>query len=84
MAVSYTATADTFVSDKPRPWSDGRFSPRPRGLVGNPGRPFDLHPDGERVAIAPAPEGQGAAKADTLVFIFNCFDELRRIAPVRK
>ena len=44
-------------------------------------RYFDLHPDGNRVAIAPMPEIQAAIKQDKLVFVFNFFDQLRRIAP---
>ena len=48
-----------------------------RGLI----RMFDLHPDGERFALAPVEQAPGGAKQDTLTFIFNFFDELRRIAP---
>ena len=33
---------------------------------------FDLHPDGTRFALA------------SVTFIFNFFDELRRIAPVKR
>ena len=44
---------------------------------------FDLHPDGERFALAPAANA-GGAKQDKVVFIFNFFDELRRIAPASK
>ncbi len=47
-------------------------------------RSFDLHPDGERFALAPVTETQTAAKQDKLVFIFNFFDELRRIAPAAR
>jgi serine/threonine-protein kinase len=83
MTVSYAAQGDSFAADKPRSWADARFSPRVRGIGGSPGRPFDLHPDGERVAIAPL-HPQDAAKQDKLVFIFNFFDELRRMAPVKK
>jgi len=35
---------------------------------------FDLHPDGQRFALWPMEQ----------TFIFNFFDELRRIAPVKK
>ena len=42
---------------------------------------FDLHPDGERVALAPSELVQDARKSDHLTFFFNFFDELRRIAP---
>jgi hypothetical protein len=43
---------------------------------------FDLHPDGTRFALAPVE--QGGAKQDHLTFLFNFFDELRRIAPAAK
>src|SRR5262249_20149677 len=82
MVVSYTAHEDSFIAERPRPWSDVLFATRSRGTFG-PGKAFDLHPDGERVAIAPAPLSQGTS-VDKLVFIFNFFDELRRLAPVSK
>jgi serine/threonine-protein kinase len=83
MAVSYNASADSFVPDKPRPWSETRYAPRPRGVASVAGKPFDLHPDGERVAIAPSTENPSVA-SDKLVFVFNFFDELRRLAPAKK
>jgi hypothetical protein len=46
-------------------------------------RTFDLHPDGERIAAA-VPASQPEAKFDKVTFIFNFFDELRRIAPPSK
>ena len=45
---------------------------------------FDLHPDGERFAIAPAAQPTPDAKRDTLVLIFNFFEELRRIRTAPK
>jgi hypothetical protein len=42
-----------------------------------------LHPDGDRFALAIAPDTR-AAKQDKVNFIFNFFDELRRIAPATK
>jgi hypothetical protein len=57
---------------------DGRFLQR------GANRSFDLHPDGERFAIAPATQTPGGAKQDHVTFIVNFFDELRRIAPVTK
>ena len=42
---------------------------------------FDLHPDGERFALAPVEQAPSGAKQDQVIFIFNFFDELRRIAP---
>jgi len=78
MVASYTVEGDSFRAEKPRLWADGRFMERPLGWD------FDLHPDGERVAVAPELETQTAARQDKVVFIFNFFDELRRLAPVRK
>jgi len=72
---------DSFRADKPRLWSEGRYTVRARAGVA---RPFDLHPDSERFALAAVPEAQTAAKQDKVVLIFNFFGELRRIAPVRK
>jgi serine/threonine-protein kinase len=76
MTVSYTSVGDSFRADKPRIWSPGRFLPRSRL------RPLDVHPDGQRVALAPAPEQQ-AGKQDKVLFVFNFFDELRRLAPAK-
>jgi serine/threonine-protein kinase len=75
MVASYTTEGDSFRAEKPQGWADRRFGERPQGWD------FDLHPDGERVVVAPGPETQTAAKQDHVVFIFNFFDELRRLAP---
>jgi serine/threonine-protein kinase len=74
MVTPYAVEANSFKADKPRVWSQRRFMTRP-------GRPFDLHPDGERFALVAAPENVTAVQQDKLVFIFNFFDELRRVAP---
>jgi len=48
-------------------------------------RSFDLHPDGERFAVSVAnADAPADAPRDKVVFIFNFFDELRRIAPAAK
>ena len=78
MTVSYTATGDAFRADKPRVWSPGLSLARPRL------RPYALHPDGNRVALASRSDPQTTARADRVVFVFNFFDELRRLAPVSK
>jgi len=77
MASAYTVSGDTFRAEKPQLWAEGRIGP------GTGQRSFDLHPDGQRVAVAPdlAPAG---GQQDRVVFIFNFFDELRRIAPTSK
>jgi eukaryotic-like serine/threonine-protein kinase len=75
MVASYSVDGESFRAEKPRLWSEARLELRGR-------RSFDLHSDGERVALEAAPpKTQSAAKQDKLVFIFNFFDELRRIAP---
>jgi len=58
-------------------WSETRIQVRPLS-----GASFDLHPDGERVVMAPATEATSGPTHVTL--IFNVFDELRRMAPVTK
>jgi serine/threonine-protein kinase len=75
MVASYSVDGDSFRADKPRPWSEGRFVVRPRQ------RSFDLNPDGDRLALWALTEAQATARQDKVVFIFNFFDELRRLAP---
>jgi Tol biopolymer transport system component len=73
MVASYTVEGDSFRADKPRLWSE-------QPILRNQ---FDLHPDGDRIAAA-VPSGQAEEKLDKVTFIFNFFDELRRIAPPAK
>ena len=77
MIVRYQVKGDTFIPDKPQPWSDVRFVPRQR--LG-PTRSFDLHPDGTRVALALASDAP-TPEQTSLMFVLNFFDELRRLAP---
>ena len=63
--------------DHPRAWSGGRYQARGQS------RMFDLHPDGLRVALAPDAGIPGRSRPDSVVFIFNFFDELRRLSPPR-
>jgi Tol biopolymer transport system component len=78
MVAPYSVEGDSFKADKPRIWSDRVI--QNRGRI----RFLDLHPDGERFAVAASQETQAEAPRDKVVFIFNFFDELRRIAPVTK
>ena len=80
MVASFAAAGDSFRAEKARLWSEGHYLER----AGNRG--FDLHPNGERfaVALAPAAQTPSGTKQDKVVFIFNFFDELRRIAPARR
>jgi dipeptidyl aminopeptidase/acylaminoacyl peptidase len=76
MVATYRVEGDSFRADQPRLWTEARFLTRPRQ------RSFDLHPDGDRFALAAVPDTPSAARQDKLIFIFNFFDELRRLAPV--
>jgi serine/threonine-protein kinase len=77
MLVPYTAAGDAFQAEKPRVWSETPVQLRPLT-----GARFDLHPDGERVAMAPVSAATAGPTHVTL--IFNFFDELRRMAPLTK
>jgi hypothetical protein len=77
MSVSYTASGDTFVAEKPRVWLA-----KLDGLEN-----WDVSPDGKRIvaavpvrSAAPAPAPQNVHE---VVFLENFFDELRRRAPAK-
>jgi serine/threonine-protein kinase len=73
MVVSYAVDRVSFRAEKPRLWSEARFQTRVNA-------PFDLHPDGERFAVAELPDiNQGH-----VTLIFNFLDEVRRVAPATK
>jgi Tol biopolymer transport system component len=76
MVAPYRVEGGGFQRDRPRPW------PKARYVLRGPQRSFDLHPDGNRLVLALAPENQGAVKRDKLILVFNFFDELRRLVPV--
>jgi serine/threonine-protein kinase len=77
MAVPFTVAGNEFRPDKPRPWSTGHFAATtPLSLYGVG---YDLHPDGERIAVAPLADTQ--ARVDKVVIVSSFFDELRRLAP---
>ena len=79
MVAAFSADSGSFHVEKPRLWAEGRYEMR-----GAPSRMFDLHPDGERFALASTSHTPIGAPLDKVVFIFNFFDELRRIAPATK
>ena len=78
MVARYSVRGDGIQAETPRMWPEGRFEPR------GPWRMFDLHPDGERLGLRPASQTPGTGKQDHVTFIFNFFDELRRLAPAKK
>jgi Tol biopolymer transport system component len=79
MAASYTVKGDTFVPDKPRVWIAKLGAPP------SAGSPWDLSPDGKRVAVV-TPEGTPEApkQEHEIVMLLNFFDELRRKVPPGK
>ena len=72
MAAAFAADGDSFRAEKPRRWSPGFIVPSTRH------RPYDLHPDGLRVAISKASDVP-AQQREKVVFVFNFFDEVRRV-----
>ena len=80
MVSTYTARADSFAPDKPRPWSNTQI------LEPIPGQwNLDLAPDGKRFAVFPRPESTGEQKGSVHVTVLlNFFDELRRRVPAGK
>ena len=79
MVAPYTVVGDSFRSDHPRVWSPVGYRPLASPLMA----PYDIHPDGKRLALSAA-EGQSAAPQDHVVFVFNFFDYLRAILPEGK
>lgn len=75
MVAAYAVEGDAFRAEKPRPLPNARYA------AGGPARMFDLHPDGERFAVAPA---EAVPTRDRVVVILNFFDELRRIVPTTR
>jgi Tol biopolymer transport system component len=79
MVAAYTATADSFIVDKPRIWSDKQLA-----NTGNPTN-YDIAPDGKRVAAIMPVETADAQKAQShVIFLENFFDEVRRKVPLGK
>ena len=80
MSAAYTAKADSFAADKPRPWSNAQiFGPVPARWNA------DLAPDGKRFAVLPRPEATSEQKGSVHVTVLlNFFDELRRRVPAGK
>jgi dipeptidyl aminopeptidase/acylaminoacyl peptidase len=76
MVASYVVDGESFRAEKPRPWSEAPLAAR-ADLPWT----FDLHPDGQRLAVVGAPRGQSEVEPDGVVFVLNFFDYLRRIAP---
>jgi Tol biopolymer transport system component len=70
MALAYRSEGDTFLDERPRRWYPHLIT------ATRPARPFDVHPDGDRIAIAVPPVNVDPQQRP--VFVFNFFEELRR------
>ena len=78
MVAEYSAAREgSFTVSAPRRWSEARLTDFGSGV-----RNFDVHPDGQRVLAVIAPQGDAAR--NEVVYVSNFFDELRRLAPVKK
>jgi hypothetical protein len=73
MVVPYLVEGDSFRAGRPQQWSSVRFLARQRQ------RSIDLHPDGDRFAIAVSSAATAETKQDKAVLILSFFDELKRI-----
>lgn len=67
MIATYSAAGDSFRADKPSVWSEG------------PVVAFDVHPDGQRLAVLKTAASQPQASG-RFVLILNFFEELRRVS----
>jgi hypothetical protein len=74
MVVRYRVEGNSIRADKPTLWTETAFSP---GQY----RRFTLDPNSDRFAVGKQPETESNGR---VVFIFNFFDELRRLAPAPK
>ena len=77
MTVKYRLKGDAFEPERARPWAPVRYA------TAGPTRKYALHPDGTRVVVA-TPDTTAAARYDTVTFVFNFFDELRRLLPAER
>jgi len=75
MVAPYRIEGEAFRAETPRLWAKQAFKPRLQGWD------FALYPDGDRVALAPETDRPDVTN-NRAVFVFNLFDELRRLVPV--
>jgi hypothetical protein len=72
----FSVVGDAFVPGTPQRWSPASI----RSL--GPPSPYDLHPDGQRVAASALQEQAGVQ--DKVVVMSQFFDYLRTIAPAKE
>jgi hypothetical protein len=76
MIAVYAVQGTRFTVETPRPWPGGRYQTRGRNRI------FELHPDGDHLVLPLAAAPAGSVTNAAAQFVFNFFEELRRIAPV--
>ena len=80
MVAGYTVQSDSFAADKPRLWSEKALA-----NTVNFSKNVDLASDGKRVvALMPAEGPEAQQSQHHVVFLENFFDELRRLATVKR
>jgi len=78
MAVSYSASGDSFRTGNAQLWSNVQITDR------GPAANFDVHPDGKRIVVLKTPKDREPTSDNKLRFFFNFFDELRGKVPAAK
>ena len=78
MVANYAVRGDSFkIVEKPRLWSETQLA-----NTGINGRPYDVAPDGKRIAaLMPAERPEEQKAENHVIFVQNFFDELRRRMP---
>jgi eukaryotic-like serine/threonine-protein kinase len=79
MMIRYSVEGEVFKPGRASASSETRFSGAPPFQTYGPG--FDIHPDGERFAVAPAVAAPTVGPQTSLTIVLNFFSELQRLAP---
>jgi serine/threonine-protein kinase len=79
MVTSYSVKGDSFVVEKPRPWSEQSVALTLGGAVG---AQYDVAPDGKRIAVATYAGASTQQEAGHVIFLENFIDELQRKMPL--
>lgn len=78
MVASYSVSGDSFVAEKPRPWSQQSVALTMGGAVG---AQYDVARDGKRIAVGTYAGGSTQQDAGHVIFLENFIDELQRKIP---
>ena len=78
MVAAFEVEGESFRAERPREWSEGRYQTRGSSACST------CTPMGSGLRSPRPRRRQAEAKRDSLVFIFNFFEELRRITDPEK